>query len=178
MWPLVIILFLIVFLLLCLSIIWPPGAPWVPAPKEKVLKMLEMLKIKPGEVVYDLGSGDGRILIWAVQYFGARGVGIEIDPLRVFYSRLFVKIKGLPPQIKIIRQNLLEADLKEADVVTLFLLPKILEKLKGKLLKELKPGTRIACYRYPLSLPEIGQDEKEKIFLYQIPSPKSTTKLA
>lgn len=166
-------LFLIAILLALLSIIWPPGAPWVPAPKEKVEKMLKMLKLKPGETLYDLGSGDGRILIWATQKYGARGVGVEIDPLRVIYSRAVIKIKGLSSKIKIIRQNLLGADLSKADVVTLFLLPKILKKLKAKLLKELKPGTRLACYRYSLDLPEITRDETEKIFIYQIPSSKS-----
>ncbi len=163
---------LIIVLILFLSFIWPPGAPWVPAPNEKILKMLEMLEIKPGEKVYDLGSGDGRILIIAAQRFRAEGVGIEIDPLRVWYSRFLIRIKGLFPKIKIIRQNLLDADLSGADVVILFLLPKILGKLKIKLTSELKPGARIACYRYPLDLPEIAQDEKEKIFLYQIPSKK------
>lgn len=171
-------LFLIVVLLIFLSIIWPPGAPWVPAPKDKIFKILKMLKVKPGEVVYDLGSGDGRVLIWATQEFGSDGVGIEIDPLRVFYSRALIKLKGLSPKIKIIRQNLLNADLSRADVVILFLLPKILKKLKTKLLKELKPGARIACYRYPLPLPEISREEKEKIFLYQIPNPKTRKNLA
>lgn len=162
----------IIILLALLSIIWPPGAPWVPAPKDKISKMLKMLKIKPNEVVYDLGSGDGRILIWAAQEFGAHGVGVEIDPLRVWYSRALIKFKGLSPKIKIIRQNLLETNLSDADVVTLFLLPRILANLKVKLLKELKPGTRIACYRYPLSLPELERDDEEKIFIYQIPSKK------
>ncbi|MDP3998148.1 MAG: 50S ribosomal protein L11 methyltransferase [bacterium] len=161
-------LFLITLLLVLLSIIWPPGAPWVPAPKDKILKMLKMLKLKPDEIVYDLGSGDGRILIVAAQEFGAKGVGVEIDPLRVFYSQALIRIKGFSPKIKIIRQNILEADLSGADAVTLFLLPKILSKLKEKLLKELKPGARIACYRYPLDLPELNRDEKEKIFIYQI----------
>src|SRR3989338_7603783 len=113
-------LFLIILLLISLSIIWPPGAPWVPAPREKIDKMLKMLKVKPNEVVYDLGSGDGRILIWAAKKFGAKGVGVEIDPLRVFYSRILIKIKGLSSKIKIIRQNILETDVSEADVVTLF----------------------------------------------------------
>lgn len=163
----------IIVLLIFLSIIWPPGAPWVPAPKEKVEKMLKMLKLKPGETLYDLGSGDGRILIWATQRYCTRGVGVEIDPLRAIYSRAVIKIKGLSPKIEIIRQNILEADLSKADVVTLFLLPKIIEKLKVKLVKELKPGARIACYRYPLNLPEAKRDEKGKIFIYQIPSSKS-----
>lgn len=166
------LILLIIFLIFCLSVIWPPGAPWVPAPNEKILKMLKMLKVKPGEVVYDLGSGDGRILILAAQKFGAQGVGIEIDPLRVVYSRLLIRIKGLTPKIKIIRQNLLDADISQADVATLFLLPKILGKLKVKLSRQLKSGARIACYRYPLDLPEISHDEEEKIFLYKIPEKK------
>ena len=173
MWFLWIDLLLIIFLLFCLSVIWPPGAPWVPVSKDKALKMLKMAKVKPNETVYDLGSGDGRILIWAAQEFDASGVGVEIDPLRVIYSRVLIKIKGLSPKIKIIRQNLLETDLSGADIVTLFLLPKILEKLKPKLLAQLKPGARIACYRYPLNLPEFARDDEEKIFLYQILPSKS-----
>lgn len=165
----IIIIFLIIFLTFCLSVIWPPGAPWVPAPKPKIIKMLKMMKIKPGDVVYDLGSGDGRILILAAEKFGASGVGIEIDPLRVWYSRILIKIKGLSSKIKIIRQNILDADVSGADAVALFLLPKILGKLKIKLPQELKPGTRIACYRYSLDLPELARDEKEQIFIYQIP---------
>ena len=140
--------------------------------------MLEMLKVKSGDVIYDLGSGDGRILIWAAEEFGAQGVGIEIDPSRVAYSRILIRLKGLSSKIRIIRQNLLEADLSGADIVVLFLLPKILGKLKERLLEDLKPGTRIACYRYPLALPEIGKDEKEKIFLYQAPPLKGDKKLA
>lgn len=169
------IFFLIILLLIALSIIWPPGAPWVPAPKDKIDRMLKMLNLKPDEVVYDLGSGDGRILTRAVKEFSVKGVGIEIDPLRVFYSRALIKFKGLSSKIKIYRKNLLDADLSGADAVTLFLLPKILEKLKTKLLKQSKPGTRIACYRYPLDLPELIRDEKEKIFIYQIP-PKTGQK--
>lgn len=177
MFSIIILAFLIIILLILLSIIWPPGAPWVPAPKEKIDRMLKMLNLKPDEVIYDLGSGDGRILIRAAEEFGAKGVGVEIDPLRVFYSRVLIKFKGLSSKIKIYRKNLLDTDLSDADAVTLFLLPKILEKLKSKLLGQLKPGTRIACYRYPLDLPELKRDEKEKIFIYRIPQ-KSDKKLA
>lgn len=162
---------ILAILLIALSIIWPPDSPWIPIKKEKIGKLLEMAKVGPDDLVYDLGSGDGRILIAAARDFGAQGVGIEIDPARVLWSKLIIKFLGLSPKIKIIRGDFFKADLSSASVVVAYLVPKALKKLRGKFLKELKPRTRIVALRYPLEfLPPILQDEREAIFLYQIPS--------
>ena len=153
-------LFLIILLLISLSIIWPPGAPWVPAPREKIDKMLKMLKVKPNEVVYDLGSGDGRILIWAAKKFGAKGVGVEIDPLKTFYSHFMLLLFGLNKYAKIIRGDFYKVDLSKANVVTLFLLPETNQKLKDKLQKELRTGSRIVSYAFKFD----GWKPSKKLF--------------
>lgn len=166
----IIALIILLFLLIFLSIIWPPDSPWIPVKKEKIYKMLKMLKAGPKDIIYDLGSGDGRILILAAQNFGAKTVGIEIDPLRVFWSKTIIKFLRLSSKIKIIRGNFLKEDLSPATIVVVYLIPKALEKLKEKFLKELKPGTKIVSFRYPLDfLPPLFQDPKEEIFGYRVP---------
>ena len=111
--------------------------------------MLNIADVKKGDVLYDLGSGDGRVVISAALR-GAKAVGIELDPLKAFYSKLFIKIMKLGKTASIIRKNFFETNLKEADVVTLFLLHDTNQKLKNKLKKELKPGSRVVSYSFIL----------------------------
>jgi len=125
-------------------------APNLPTPQLIVQKMLEAGHVKAGETVYDLGSGDGRILIAAVQQFGARGVGIEILPEMCEKSRRRIKELGLDDRITILEGSALRADLRPADVVTMCLLTASNERLRPILEKSLKPGSRVVSNEFPV----------------------------
>jgi ubiquinone/menaquinone biosynthesis C-methylase UbiE len=139
-------------LLLALTV-WRPGycqpfnkdslAPYIPSPQVVVEGMLEAAHVKPGEMVYDLGSGDGRIIITAAQKFQARAVGVELrgDLYRATLAR--IRRLGLEDRVKLIHGNLLNVDLSPADVVTLYLLTSSNERLRPNLEKYLKPGARV-----------------------------------
>jgi predicted RNA methylase len=131
-----------------------------------------MAKIGKGDLIYDLGSGDGGLLITAAKEFGARGLGVEIDPLRVWISRIAIRLTGQSENIKIIRKNFFDADITDGTVIFMYLIPKTLARLKPKLIKELKPGTRIVTFVYRIDLPVVREDLKNEIYLYQIPKRK------
>ncbi len=122
-----------------------PDVRYQPSPQKKVRAMLDLAGVKPGDVVYDLGSGDGRIPIAAVKDYGARGVGIDIDPERITEARANASAAGVAGQVDFRLQDLFAADFSDATVVTLFLWPDINRKLRPKLMA-LKPGTRIVSY--------------------------------
>lgn len=145
------------------------GAPWVPMSSEKVGKILAMCQLKESEVLYDLGSGDGRIVIAAAKDFGARAVGIEIDPFRVFYSRLKIFQLRLRGRAKILRGNFFNFDLGQADVLVLFLLQKTNDKLRGKLERELtKPDCRVISVVFRFEGWElVREDSEEMIYVYR-----------
>lgn len=144
------------------------GAPWVPMPLERARQMLALAQVQPGERVWDLGSGDGRLLRLAVREFGARAVGVEIEPLRAFLSQLALRLQGLEGRAQVLRGNIFETDLSQADVVTLYLLPKALARLGPQLQAQLKPGARIVTLTYPLPGWE-PQQVMGDIRLYRIP---------
>jgi SAM-dependent methyltransferase len=125
-----------------------PGAPFVPTPLPVVERMLELAKVTPGDVVYDLGSGDGRVVITAAQRYGARGVGIEINPVWVRDARRFAEQLGVTDKVTFRIEDLFTTDLREATVVTLYLYPAMNRKLAPRLLAELKPGARIVSHEY------------------------------
>jgi SAM-dependent methyltransferase len=145
-----------------LSVVGPIvfGAPWLPMPVPTARRMLQLANARPGETVYDLGSGDGRVLIVAAREFGANGVGIEIEPLRAFVSRLTFGFLRLDGRVRIVRANLFDVDLREADIVTAYLLPQSTARLAPKLRRELKPGARVATldFHLPEWEPVIQQD--------------------
>jgi protein-L-isoaspartate O-methyltransferase len=118
-------------------------APYIPTPQVVVEKMLEAAHVKPGETVYDLGSGDGRIVITAAQKFGAKAVGIELSPELCKTANAKVKALHLEDQVKILHENALKADLSGADVVTIYLLTSSNARLRPNLEKYLKPGARV-----------------------------------
>ncbi|MFB2838542.1 class I SAM-dependent methyltransferase [Floridanema evergladense] len=124
--------------------------PFVPTPEVVVAEMLKQAKVTKQDVLYDLGSGDGRIVITAAQKFGARGVGIDIDPDLVKKSQENAQKAGVSNRVKFLQQDLFNTDLSEATVVTLYLLPDINLKLRPKLLSELKPGTRVVSHNYDM----------------------------
>jgi ubiquinone/menaquinone biosynthesis C-methylase UbiE len=124
--------------------------PYVPTPQEVVDKMLQMADVKSGDVVYDLGCGDGRIVITAAQRHGARGVGIDIDPERITEARANARQAGVTDKVAFRTQDLFKTDIRDATVVTLYLLPEVNLRLKPKLQKELKPGTRIVSHSFSM----------------------------
>jgi SAM-dependent methyltransferase len=146
------------------------GAPWVPSQQSIVKKMLVMADIKSGELLYDLGSGDGRIIITAARRFGARAVGIEIDPLRYIWSQIRVFSLGLRGQVSIEYGDFFKHDLGKADIVTCYLLQDTNNKLVEKFNRELKPSTRIISNTFTLpSFPLVKEDKHNQVFLYQKP---------
>lgn len=167
----VVLLAIIIFLLLLLSMFWPPDSPWAPwwrTNKKVARAMCRLAKINKKDVVYDLGSGDGTALIIAAKEFRAKGVGIEIDPLRAFISSMLLCSNRLSDKVKIVRKNFFDVNITNATVVFAYLVPRALERLKPKLLRELKPGTLIISYRYEINLPLVFHDKRNNIFLYEI----------
>lgn len=167
------ILCIIMGLLLLLSWIWPPDSPWAPwwkTTREVSPAIKRLAKIKRTDTVYELGSGDGENLLFLAKTYGIRCVGVELDPWRVFQSRFLVNRQHLQGKVEIVKGNLFDVSIAEATVVYLYLVPKTLEKLKRKLLTELKPGTRIVSYRYKISyLAQKGFNVQHMLYLYQIP---------
>jgi SAM-dependent methyltransferase len=128
-----------------------PDVIYLPTPNEAVTAMLKAANVGPGDVVYDLGSGDGRIVIAAVKTFGAaRGIGIDIDPARIAEANDNAQWAKVADRVHFLNQDLFETDLSDATVVTLYLLPWLNRKLKPKLLAELKPGSRVVSYSFDM----------------------------
>lgn len=175
----IIILVTVALLLFLLSMVWPPDSPWSPwwrTSRRIALLMIDLAKVTHEDIIYDMGSGDGTALITAAKTKGARGVGVEIDPLRVLISRISIRLNGVARKIRIVRKNFFDVDTSEATVVFMYLIPKTLNKLKPKLLKELQPGTRIVTFVYRIDLPLIASDLKNEVYVYQIPPKKQITK--
>jgi len=152
----------------------PPDIFFAPTWEPVVYRMLALAEVTKEDVVYDLGSGDGRIVILAAQKYGVRGVGIEIDPRLVAVSRQVAREAGEADRVTFIEGDLFKADISEATVVTLFLSPGVNRDLEPKLRRELKPGTRIVSHQFPIArwapektvrAPEDGTD----LFLWTVP---------
>jgi SAM-dependent methyltransferase len=137
-----------------------PDVPYVPTTEAAVQAMLKLGEVKQSDVVYDLGCGDGRIVIAAAKNLGARGVGIDINPVRIGEAKENARKAGVEKLVRFEENDLFEADIHEATVVTLFLLPHINLKLRPKLLHDLKPGTRIVSNTF-----DMGDWKPEKEFI-------------
>lgn len=124
--------------------------PYVPTPPSVVDHMLALAQVTDKDILYDLGSGDGRIVITAAQKYGARGIGYDLNPQRIQESDENARQAGVTDRVRFVQQDLFESDLSGATVVTLYLLPEVNEKLRPKLLRELRPGTRIVSHNYPI----------------------------
>ncbi|MCD6154815.1 MAG: class I SAM-dependent methyltransferase [Candidatus Verstraetearchaeota archaeon] len=122
--------------------------PFVSSPEMVVRRMLKLAQVKPGEIVYDLGAGDGRILFIAAREFGARAVGVEIRHNLVEQIKIKINKYGLNGKVRIIEGNFFDVDISEADVVTMYLLTSVNERLKPKLERELKNGVRIVSHDF------------------------------
>ena len=156
--------------------------PYVPTTEQAVRAMLKLADVKNTDIVYDLGCGDGRIVIAAAKTYGAHGVGIDIDPDRIREARANAKKADVENLVRFEENDLFQADFREATVVTLFLLRSINLKLRPKLLQNLKPGTRVVSNTFDMgtwrpekeqSLPGADDDEigslSHKFFLWKIP---------
>ena len=160
------------------------AGPYVPTPWVIVDEMLKLADIRGDDVVYDLGSGDGRLVIAAAKRFGARGVGVELQTELVEMARIGAKHDGVADRVKFVQGDLFEADIKDASVVMLYLLPRFTTRLVPKLRAELRPGTRIVSHDYPLAPwppdKELSMDVPEKemisgtawtrLFYYVVPA--------
>jgi SAM-dependent methyltransferase len=129
-----------------------PGAdaPFLVTPPEVVEQMLKLARVAPGDVVYDLGSGDGRLVIAAARDFRARGVGVEIDPKLVAKSREYARRAGVEPRVTFLERDLFQADLSRATVVTVYLTREVNLRLRPKLQRELSPGTRVVSFDFDM----------------------------
>jgi ribosomal protein L11 methylase PrmA len=127
-----------------------PDVIFVPTPQEVVEDMLRLANVKKGDVLYDLGSGDGRIPITAARLYGVRGVGIDIDPERIREAQDNARKNGVESLVQFRQEDLFKSDFREATVVTLYLLPDLNVKLRPRLLAELKPGTRIVSHQFDM----------------------------
>jgi len=154
-----------------------PGAeldvptPYVPSTRLNVDEMLRLAAVGPQDVVYDLGSGDGRVVIAAARDYGARGVGLDIDAALVRESRENARRAGVGDRTEFRQEDLLTANIREASVVTLYLLPTLVRRLQEKLFADLKPGTRIVAHEY--GFPDWKPDRKivisKTFYLYTVP---------
>lgn len=150
-----------------------PDVIFVPTPQEVVDAMLKVAKVTKEDIVYDLGSGDGRIVVTAAKQYGARGTGIDIDPQRIAEANENAKKEGVTDKVRFLNQDLFTTDIGEATVVTLYLLPTLNVKLMPKLQSELKPGTRIVSHAFDM----MGQWKPEqeldvngrKVYYWTIP---------
>jgi precorrin-6B methylase 2 len=144
------------------------GAAWTPTPNDVVDRMLGLAGLKEDDVLYDLGCGDGRIVIRAAKKYGVRAVGVEADVFRVTFARSMARVKGVADRVKIVRRNLFDVDLSEATVVTIFLTHKSNQRLKPKLLA-LPPGSRIVTHVWKFDGWEpSAADSKLKAYLYVV----------
>ena len=155
--------------------------PYVPTPQNVVDEMLTLANVTKDDVVYDLGSGDGRLVITAVKKFGAkRGFGVDIDPERITESNANAKAAGVTDRVTFAIQDLFQTDFKEATVVTLYLLPEVNLRLRPKLMSDLRPGTRVVSHSFDMGdwKPDktvTVQPGGQKLFLWTIPAKTTQT---
>jgi len=148
-------------------------APFVATPPAVVEAMLKLAKVTKNDIVYDLGCGDGRIVIAAAKNYGARGVGIDIDPQRIKEATENARQQGVSDRVTFVQADLFDADIREATVVTLYLLPTLNLKLRPRLLTDLKPGTRVVSHDFHMD--EWTPDETvelngRRVYLWTVPA--------
>jgi predicted RNA methylase len=153
-------------------------APFVSSPTRVVDRMLELANIKPGETLFDLGAGDGRVLIAAVEKYKAKAVGVEISPKLVATASANIHREGLDDRARVMEGDVLTADLSGADVVTIYLATPLNEKLRPRLEKFLKPGARVISHDYavpgwkPNHVERTGDHLSHLIYVYEMPPAK------
>jgi SAM-dependent methyltransferase len=148
-----------------------PDVVYVPTPEPVVEEMMELAKVKPGDVVYDLGCGDGRIVIAAAKRGASKAVGVDIDPDRIREARANARAEGVADKVTFVQGDLFQMDFSDADVVTLYLLPDLNLRLRPKLLA-LRPGTRIVSHAFDMGdwKPEVTQVvDGRDVFAWTVP---------
>ena len=156
--------------------------PYVPTPMVVVEKMLDMAKVGRDDVVYDLGCGDGRIVITAASKRGARGIGIDLDPARIREAKANATNAGVQDRVRFVQGDLFEADFSKASVVTLYLLPRVNAKLRPQLWRQLEVGSRVVSHGFDMGddwpPDEIAQVEGKTVYYWTIKaSHKSNTRV-
>jgi tRNA G37 N-methylase Trm5 len=154
--------------------------PYVPTPQEVVDRMLELAQVKKGDVVYDLGSGDGRIVVSAAKKYGVKAVGFEIDPQRIKESHENIKKAGVEQLVEIRQQDIRTVDLSAANVLTMYLLPEVNLMIRPNIWKQMKPGSRVVSHDFdmgdwkPLKTEYIkdGQSWDHTLYLWHVEAPK------
>ena len=162
--------------------VFHPEVPFVPTPHEVVAEILRLADVGKADVLYDLGCGDGRIVVTAAKKYGCRGIGIDIDPERIRDSQKNAAKEGVEDKVRFIESDLFDADISEASVVTLYLLSRVNIRLRPKLLADLKPGTRVVSHDFDMDeweadeISYIEDDwETHSIFFWIIPADVSGT---
>jgi SAM-dependent methyltransferase len=146
------------------------GLPWVPTRRERIRKALALAGVQPGELVYDLGAGDGRALIVAARAFGARGVGVEIEPLHCAVAWIAARLAGVGRRVSIRRGDLYRADVRDADVVFVYVTPPHAARLGPLLAPQLRPGARVVSVAADLpGWQPAAVDREHLLFLYHMP---------
>jgi trans-aconitate methyltransferase len=151
---------------------YPDAAPYVPSPVEVVDAMLDLAGVRQDDVVYDLGCGDGRIVVAAARKFGARGVGVDVDSDLIVEARRRAEAAGVSARTRFEEADIFETDIRPATVVALYLMPAALKKLKPKLLAELKPGARIVSFTFPIDdwpPAKVKELDTRRLYLWVIP---------
>jgi SAM-dependent methyltransferase len=149
-----------------------PDIHFAGTPQTIVYAMLDLAGVTPHDVVYDLGSGDGRIVVIAAQRYGARGVGIEVQPRLVELSRQVAREGAVADRVTFVQGDLFAADISPATVVTLWLSPEVNARLEAKLRRELRPGTRIVSRQFPIGTWKPDRTVKvddDELFLWVVP---------
>jgi ubiquinone/menaquinone biosynthesis C-methylase UbiE len=165
-------------ILLCGFLVWAQedesyDVPYVPTPENVVEEMLKLANIHKGDILYDLGSGDGRIVITAAKKFGIKGVGIDINPERIKEANENAETAGVTDLVTFKQNDLFKEDISKATVVTLYLLPEVNLRLRPKLFKELKPGSRIISHDFDMGDWKPDKEvplESHRIYFWVIPA--------
>jgi len=150
-----------------------PDVHYEPTPQLIVEDLLKMAEVNRTDIIYDLGCGDGRFVITAAKKYGARGVGIDIDPERIKESNQNARVEGVMEKVKFIEGDLFETDIREATVVALYLLPEMNMQLRPKLLKDLKPGSRVVSHEFDMydwPPDKTGKLGRNKYYLWVVPT--------
>jgi len=174
---------LLLILMAGIGTLWPegpgfaqsriPDVHYEPTPQLIVEDLLKMAEVNRNDIVYDLGCGDGRFVITAAKKYGARGVGIDIDPERIKESNRNARIAGVMDQVKFIKADLFETDIREANVVALYLLPDLNMQLRPKLLTDLKPGSRVVSYEFDMydwQPDKMGRLGRNRYYFWVVPT--------
>jgi SAM-dependent methyltransferase len=140
----------------------PLDVPYVPTPLPVVRKMLQLAQVGPQDMLYDLGCGDGRIVVAAAKDHGARGVGVDLNPQRIAEARAHAQAEGVEGRTRFLVGDLFETDLSEATVVTLYLLPDVNQRLRPQLWRQLRAGTRVVSHQFDMG-PQWPPERSERV---------------